>query len=64
MTEHHDTFKTVLDGLSVLTVLGTLVDMLPALAAGLSVVWTLIRIYETNTVQRWLGKGDSDAIDK
>lgn len=61
MTEHHDTFKTVLDGLSVLTVLGTLVDMLPALAAGLSVVWTLIRIYETNTVQRWLGKGGSDA---
>ena len=64
MTEHHDTFKTVLDGLSVLTVLGTLVDMLPALAAGLSIVWTLIRIYETATVQRWFGKEDSDAIDK
>lgn len=64
MTEHHDTAKTVLDGLSVLTVLGTLVDMLPALAAGLSIVWTLIRIYETATVQRWFGKEDSDAIDK
>jgi len=49
---------------SIATVLGTLVEMLPAVAAGLSIVWTLIRIYETATVQRWLGKGGSDAIDK
>lgn len=44
------------DGLSVLTVVGTLADMLPSIAAILTIVWTGIRIYETRTVQRLLGK--------
>lgn len=59
-----DATKHIVDMVSIVTVLGTLVEILPAIAAGLSIVWTLIRIYETATVQRWLGKGDSDAIDK
>jgi hypothetical protein len=48
--------KHVLDGLSLLTVLGTLVDWLPAVAALLSIIWTLLRIYESKTVQKLLGK--------
>lgn len=44
------------DGLSVLTVVGTLADMLPSIAALLTIVWTGIRIYETQTVQRLLGR--------
>jgi hypothetical protein len=48
--------KHVVDGLSVFTVLGTLVDVLPSLAALFTLVWTLIRIYETKTVQDWLAK--------
>jgi hypothetical protein len=48
--------KHVVDALSILTVLGTLVELLPAIAAILSIVWSLIRIYESKTVQRWLGK--------
>lgn len=44
------------DGLSVLTVVGTLADMLPSIAAILTIVWTGIRIYETATVQRLLGR--------
>ena len=48
--------KYVIDGLSLVTVLGTLVDILPAVAAVFTIVWTAIRIYETDTVQRWLGK--------
>ena len=48
--------KHVVDALSILTVLGTLVEMLPAVAALLSIVWSLLRIYESKTVQRWLGK--------
>jgi hypothetical protein len=48
--------KHVVDALSILTVLGTLVEILPAIAAILSIVWSLIRIYESKTVQRWLGK--------
>jgi hypothetical protein len=54
--------KHVLDGLSLITVLGTLMDWLPAVAALLSIVWTLLRIYESKTVQRWLGK--KDAVNK
>ena len=51
--------KHVVDALSILTVLGTLVDILPAVAALLSIVWSLLRIYESKTVQRWLGKQDA-----
>ena len=54
--------KHIIDFASVLTVLGTLADMLPAIAAVFTIVWTAIRIYETKTVQRWLGK--NDAINK
>lgn len=48
--------KHVLDGLSVITVLGALVNVLPAVAALFTIVWTGIRIYETDTVQKLLGK--------
>ena len=48
--------KHVVDALSILTVLGTLVEILPAVAALLSIVWSLLRIYESKTVQKWLGK--------
>ena len=64
MKEHlTESTKHVLDGLSVITVLGTLADMLPAIAAIFTIVWTAIRIYETKTVQGWLGK-NKNAIDK
>ena len=54
--------KHIIDFASILTVLGTLADMLPAIAAVFTIVWTAIRMYETKTVQRWLGK--SDAVNK
>jgi hypothetical protein len=46
--------KHVLDGLSVITVLGALVDILPAVAALFTIIWTGIRIYETKTIQDWI----------
>jgi hypothetical protein len=48
--------KHVLDGLSLLTVLGALMDMLPAIAALFTIIWTGIRIYETKTVQGWINR--------
>lgn len=54
--------KHTVDMLSIITVLGTLMDVLPAIAALLSIIWTLLRIYESKTVQGWLGK--KDAVDK
>ena len=43
--------KQIVDTLSVATMMGTLAGLLPALAAGLTIVWTAIRIWETETVQ-------------
>jgi hypothetical protein len=51
MTEHDETVKYVIDGVSFLTVVGTLAEMLPAVAAIFTIVWTAIRIWETKTVQ-------------
>jgi hypothetical protein len=48
--------KHIIDFASIATVLGTLTDMLPAVAALFTIVWTAIRIYETKTVQGWLGR--------
>ena len=52
----HETIKHIGDALSVSVVLATIVSWLPAVAAVLSIFWTGIRIYETSTVQKWLGK--------
>ena len=57
MTEHStEGIKHVTDALSVATVIGTLAQVLPAIAALFTIVWTGFRIYETETVQKWLGK--------
>jgi len=52
--------KTLVDGLSVVTVVGTIGELLPPMAALFTVIWTAIRIYETKTVQRLLGKDSPD----
>ena len=52
--------RSGLDAISILTVVGTLIDMLPSIAAVVTIVWTSIRIYETDTVQKLLKKKDGD----
>ena len=66
MTEHNqETVKHIIDGASILTVIGTLVEFLPAVSAILSIIWVAIRIYETETVQKLVGrKKDDDASGK
>lgn len=44
--------KTVMDGLSISTMVAAIVGWLPAVAAFLTIVWTAIRIWETKTVQK------------
>ena len=56
MAFEHETAKTVGDAVSLVTVVGTLADVLPAVAALFTIIWTALRIYETNTVQKLLGK--------
>jgi len=50
--EQQEIGKQFLDGLSIFTVIATLVEMLPAISAALSIVWVSIRIWETRTVQK------------
>jgi hypothetical protein len=54
-----DQIKHVVDGASIATAALAVIGWLPAAAALASIVWTLIRIYETKTVQELLrGKND------
>ena len=55
--EHlQESTKHVLDTASIATAVGTVMQILPAIAALFTIVWTLIRIYETKTIQKLLGK--------
>jgi hypothetical protein len=56
MAIQHETAKAAGDALSIVTVVGTLAEVLPAIAALLTIIWTGFRIYELDTVQGWLGK--------
>ena len=53
----HDTLYTIKAGLDIVSLSalgGWFIGALPVIATGLTVIWTAIRIYETETVQRWL----------
>ena len=52
--------KQALDAVSVVTVVGTMGELFPPIAALFTIIWTGIRIYETDTVQRMLGKDDEE----
>jgi len=56
MLDNHEATKHAVDALSVITVLGTLLETLPAIAALFTIIWTGIRIWETKTVQKFLNK--------
>jgi hypothetical protein len=51
-----ENLKFALDGLSIATLLGSLINVLPSIAALLTIVWTGLRIWETQTVQGWMGR--------
>ena len=51
-----DDTKHLGDLLSVSVTLATIAQWLPAVAALMTIVWTLIRICETQTVQRLFGR--------
>ena len=48
--------KQVVDAIAVVTVLGTLMSYLPAIAALFTIIWTGIRIWETDTVRKLTGR--------
>ena len=48
--------KAVVDVVAVTTTVSTLMGWLPAMAAALSIIWTVIRIVETDTVRNLIHK--------
>jgi hypothetical protein len=56
MSQTAETTKHAIDAVSVFTVIGTLNEILPPLAALFTIVWTGLRIYESETVQRIIHK--------
>lgn len=66
LIEHLAEGRALGDWISATVVFGTLVNWLPAVSAMLSIIWMAIRIFESATVQRLLGrtppaKGGDDA---
>ena len=53
-----DGMKEVMDTISVATGVGALAGLLPAVAALFTIVWTSIRIWETDTVKNLRGVED------
>ena len=52
----NEEIKPLFDIASIMTVLGALAELLPPLAALATLVWSIIRIYETKTVQSIINK--------
>ena len=48
--------KQMLDTLSVITVIGSLLNLLPAIAALFTIIWTGVRIWETDTIRSITGR--------
>ena len=48
--------SSLVDGVSILTLMATLMGILPAIAALFTIIWTSIRIYESVTIQKLLNK--------
>jgi hypothetical protein len=56
MSTTAETTKHAIDAVSVFTVIGTLNDILPPVAALFTIIWTGLRIYESETVQNAIRK--------
>ena len=55
MVDATESTKHVVDALSFGTVVGTMAGVLPSIAAIFTIVWTTIRIYETETFRKMIG---------
>jgi hypothetical protein len=64
MSEPQEAAKHVVDALSVGTVIASLAGIVPSIAALFTIIWTGIRIYETETVQKILGKKPAPEVRK
>jgi hypothetical protein len=54
--ESAEAVKHAVDAVSLVTVVGTLVNILPSIAALFTIIWTAFRIWETDTVRGWTNR--------
>jgi hypothetical protein len=59
LMSHHETAKSTVDAISVVTVVGTITEVLPAVAALFTIIWTALRIWEMDTVKKLTGRYDA-----
>ena len=52
----NESFKHAIDSISIAGTVGTIMGYLPDVTALLTFVWVAIRLYETRTIQGWLGR--------
>ena len=52
----HEETKSMVDVLAIGGTVGTVAGILPPLAALITIIWTCLRIWETDTVQKLLNK--------
>lgn len=57
-----DQLKPAGDVTSIGFIVGAMGGWLPAIAALLAIIWWMIRIYETKTVQGWIKKPKTKAV--
>jgi hypothetical protein len=58
--DHLHVLKVMVDTASAVFTIGALLNWLPAVAAVLSIIWYCIRIWESRTVQTWVGRNKDD----
>ena len=58
MTQDSEYFKQALDAASVVTAIGAFMDILPSVAALFTIIWTGLRIWESETVRGWTNRLD------
>ena len=51
---HSELVKYTVDTVSITVLAGTLLDILPAIAAIFTTIWSIIRIYESETFHKFL----------
>lgn len=56
----HESAKQTVDAAAVGVAGAAWINWLPDVAAGLSIVWLLIRIWESETVKRLTGRNEGD----
>lgn len=59
----HEAAKTVMDGVAVSSGIASLAGWLPDAAAGMTILWLALRIYESRTVQGLI-KGEENGDTK